>query len=73
MCKTKFLQMCSFSNILTSLLSFNLSFPLLFYVVSTAIPKVLRIFGIPNQIPDHDFKKIVTLDQERALPFVTFA
>ena len=39
MCKTKFLQMCSFSIILTSLHSLNLSFPLLFYVISTAIPK----------------------------------
>ena len=39
MCETKFLQICSFSNILTSLRSLNLSFPLLFYAISTAIPK----------------------------------
>ena len=36
MCETKFLQMCSFSIILASLHSLNLSFPLLFYVLSTA-------------------------------------
>ena len=35
MCETKFLQMCSFSIISTSLHSFNLSFLLLFYAVST--------------------------------------
>ena len=39
MCETKFLQMCSFSIILTSLHSFNLSFALLVYAISTAIPK----------------------------------
>ena len=37
MCGTKFLQMCSFSIILTSLNFLNLSFPLLFYVTSTAV------------------------------------
>ena len=36
--ETKFLQMYSFSIILTSLHSFNLSFSL-FYVISAAIPK----------------------------------
>ena len=36
---TKFLQICSFSIILTSLRSLNLSFPLLFYVNSTALLK----------------------------------
>ena len=61
MCETKFFQMCSFSSILTSLHSFlNLSFPLLFYVISTAIPKfrdspwftvIPRIFRISTQIP----------------------
>ena len=39
MCETKYLQMCSFSIILTSFHSLNLSFPLLFYVISIAIPK----------------------------------
>ena len=39
MCETTFLQMCSFSIILTSLHSLSLSFPLLFYVISTAILK----------------------------------
>ena len=39
MCKTKFLQMCSFSITLTSLHSLNLPFALLFYFISTAIPK----------------------------------
>ena len=38
-CQTKFLQMCSFSINLTSLHSLNLSFPLLVYVISTAILK----------------------------------
>ena len=35
MCKTKFLQIWSFSIILTSLHPLNLSFPLLFYITST--------------------------------------
>ena len=39
MCETKFLQMCSLFIILASLHSLNLSFPLLFYVISTAIRK----------------------------------
>ena len=38
-CETKFLQVCSFSIILTSLQSLNLLYPLLFYVISTAILK----------------------------------
>ena len=33
MCEIKFLQMCSFSIILTSLYSLNLKFQLLFYVI----------------------------------------
>ena len=37
--ETGFLQMCSFSIILASLHSLNLSFPLLFYVTSSAVPK----------------------------------
>ena len=37
MCKTTFLQMCSFSVILVSLHSLDLSFPLPFYDTSTAI------------------------------------
>ena len=37
--KNKFLQMCSFSISFTSLHSLNLSFPLLSYFISTAIPK----------------------------------
>ena len=37
--ETKFLQMCSFSINSSSLLSVNLSFPLLLYVISTAILK----------------------------------
>ena len=36
--------MCSFSNILTSLHYLNLSFPLLFHVISTAIAKFLPWF-----------------------------
>ena len=39
MCETKFLQMCLFFTILTSLHSLNLLFPLLFYIISTAILK----------------------------------
>ena len=39
MCETKSLPMCSFSIILTSLHSLNLSFSLLFYVISMAILK----------------------------------
>ena len=35
--ETKFLQMCLFSIILNSLHSLNLSFPLLFYVISTTV------------------------------------
>ena len=38
-CKTTFLQMRSFSLIFTSLHSLTLSFLLLSYVISTAIPK----------------------------------
>ena len=34
---------------------------------------LLYIFYIPIQIPDQDFKKMVTLVQKRALPFVTTA
>ena len=40
MCKTKFLQMFSFSIILSSLHFLKLSFALLSYVISTAIPKI---------------------------------
>ena len=39
MCKTKFLQLCSFSITMTSLHSLNLPFLLLSYFISTAIPK----------------------------------
>ena len=39
MYETTFLQMSSFSIIVTSLHSFNLSFPLILHVISTAIPK----------------------------------
>ena len=39
MCKTKFLQMCSFSITMNSLHSLNLPFLLLSYFISTAIPK----------------------------------
>ena len=38
MCEAKFLEICSFSIILTSLHSFNLSFQLPFYVIFAAIP-----------------------------------
>ena len=38
-CKIKFIQMCSVTIIFTSLHSLNLSFPLLSYFISTAIPK----------------------------------
>ena len=47
MCETKFLKMCLFYIISTSLRSLNLSFPLLFcviiYVISTAILKFLPL------------------------------
>ena len=39
MCEAKFLQMCLFPIILSSLHLFNLSFVLLFYVIYTAILK----------------------------------
>ena len=39
LCETKFLQMCSFSIIMTSLHSINLSFSQQFCVISTAIFK----------------------------------
>ena len=52
MCKSKSLQMCSFSIILTSLRSLNLSFPLLSYVISTATPKFLPWFSTsPSWFP----------------------
>ena len=52
MWQTKFLQMWSFFIILTSLHSSSLSFPLLFYVISTAILKFPpQISGIPTLIP----------------------
>ena len=57
MCETKFLQMYSSSITLTSLPSLNLSFPLLSYVISAAVPAI-RIF---------------TLVQKRTFPFVTTA
>ena len=38
-CETAFLEICSFSTILVSLYSLNLSFRLLFYVISTTIFK----------------------------------
>ena len=41
MCETNFLQTCPFSINLTPLYSLNLSFPLLFYVTSTAILSTL--------------------------------
>ena len=47
MCETKFLQMCSFSIILTSLRSFNLSFQLPLYVIFTAIPNLPPWFLAP--------------------------
>ena len=57
---------------------------MLSYFISTAIPKfplwfstfatlISPIFYITTQIPDQDFKKIVTLVQKRTLPFVTTA
>ena len=45
MCKTKFLQLCSFSITFTSLHSLNLSFPLLSYFTSTAIPNFPPLFS----------------------------
>ena len=45
MCKNKFLQMRSFSIILASVHSWNLSFPLLSYVIGTAIPKFPPLFS----------------------------
>ena len=52
MCETKFLQMCSFFIILTSLHSLNLSFPLLFDVIS--IPLYLS-FQLDFLHPHTDF------------------
>ena len=46
MCETEFLQMCSFSIILTSIYCLNLSFPLLFYVIPTAISKFPFWFSV---------------------------
>ena len=62
MCETKFLQMCSFSIILTSLHSLNLSFPLLFCVIYIAILKFTlwlpasppwfpTFFALPSRFP----------------------
>ena len=66
MCETKFLQMCSFSIILTSLHPLKLLFLLLFYVIYTAISTLIpciailishifristQICGIPTPIP----------------------
>ena len=48
-CETKFLQMCSFSISLTSLQSLSLSFSVLFFVISTAIPKFQ--FWFPASLP----------------------
>ena len=45
MCKIKFLEICSVSITFTSLHSLNLSFPLLSYFISTAIPKFPPGFG----------------------------
>ena len=84
MCKTKFLQVCSFCIIFTSLHSLNWSFLLLFYLISTAVPKFPpwsctlppwfpAFICILPQIPDQDFKKIVTLVKKQTLPFVTTA
>ena len=89
MCKTKFLQMCSFSITLTSLHSLNLPFQLLsyfifiaisfiaFFIVFTLILYIITmiscIFRISTQISDRDFKKIVTLVQKQTLSFVTTA
>ena len=63
--------MFSFSIILTSLHSLNLSFPLLFHIISITIPVIpivtliLRIFCIPAWIPDQDFIKIVNLVKKK--------
>lgn len=49
---TKFLQIGSFSTILTFLHSFNFSFPLLFYVISIAMPTFLSWFpASPHWLP----------------------
>ena len=51
-CETKFLQMCSFFIILTSLHSLNLTLPLLFYVISIAILKFpLWFLASPTWFP----------------------
>ena len=66
--------MFSFSIILTSLHSLNLSFPLLFHIISITIPiipivtLILRIFCIPAWIPDQDFIKIVNLVKKKKSP-----
>ena len=54
MCYASFLQMCSFDIILISLHSLNLSFRLLFYVISTAILKFPSWFPAPpSWFPTH--------------------
>ena len=62
MCQTKVLQMCSFSIILTYVHSLNLSFPLLFYSISTTIIKFAPWFpASPHFCTSTQFPWITTL------------
>ena len=55
MCEIKFLQICLFFTILTSLHFLNLSFPLLFYVISTNLLKFPPWFPASPPWPPHIF------------------
>ena len=83
MCKTKFLQLCLFSIIFTSLHSLNSSFQcfpiwflllyLSFHLDSLHRHPDFPHFRISSKIPDQDFKKIATFVQKRKLRFVITA
>ena len=84
MCKTKFLQMCSFSFVFTSPQHFEsiivIAFLVHFYCYAEVFTLILyittlisRIFRTSTQIREQDFKKLVTLVQKRTLPFATTA
>ena len=66
MCKTKFSQMCSFSISFTAIPKFPPWF-------CTSSPWFSAFFRIYTQIPDQDFKKIVTWVQKETLRFATTA
>ena len=73
MSETKFWQMFSFSIILTSLHSLNLSFPFLLYVISTAIFKFPPRFPASPPLFPTFFAFLLTFPQfPRWLPTPTF-